>query len=257
MQLNSFPQSSFLQASSFLWTPPPPPSVSSTLPLTRTITAQGYHYCRCNHSAVLLFCFCTGSVIDGARGRPSGDLNPSLWLWAQFLLLCPSFSFKGPDSSPSVAIRSGSLGMEGHSEAHAPAKRKIGHLKNHKEGSRPLCTFQPSGFHSRKMFLCWKMRSVLFLGAHGSEEDRTIFLRGSAAQACFEPKVLDIHLNTPHPHPLIHPHTSPQSPNVLSKTKGSFQMRTLTTKILIWSRCGLETVCIACLPQLLCFLDSC
>lgn len=40
------------------------------------------------------------------------------------------------------------------------------------------------------------------LGAHGSEEDRTILLRGSATQACFEPKALDTEYLPTHP-PLL------------------------------------------------------
>lgn len=214
MQLNSVPQSSLLQASSLLWNPP------ATFCLIYPASYTCNHDPRLsllldtdNHFAVLLFRFCTGSVIDGARSRPSGDLNPSLWLWAQFPLLCPlytshsapRFPSRDPTAPQSMAIRSGSSGVEGHNEAHAPAERKIGHLKNHKEGSWPLCTFQPSGFHSGKMFSCGERELCAVLGAHGSEEDGTIFLRGSAAQACLEPKALDTHLNTlPAPHTPTH-----------------------------------------------------
>lgn len=92
------------------------------------------------------------------------------------------------------------------------------------------------------------------LGGCSSEEDRTVFLRGSATPVCFEPKALDTHLTTSPP---TYTHTSPQSPSVLSKKQRMFPNEGSHSKILIRSRCGQETACIACLPQLLCFLDPC
>lgn len=117
--------------------------------------------------------------------------------------------------------------MEGHNGGTCTCRKKNRTLEKSQGGLSAAMHTPNERFPLQEDALMLEDEVCAVLGAHASEEDRTIFSRGSAAQACFKPKAVDTHLNTSPP---THPHISPQTPNILSKNKGRFQMRALTAK---------------------------